>query len=195
MMKKAVIALVLSFWASVASAQNVTTDFEAIAIGTTATAVVIPGVTFADAPAGSWFIAGSAGFALISGNVFVTNAGPNVLTADFASPHSVYRFDFATLAAADSVQVSGFMGGTPVFTHVFTASIPPGVVTPEGVASGSGIVFDRLVIQTVGGAALLAFDNFAAFGPTQIPTLSQWGLILLAGLMGIGAYATMRRQA
>lgn len=193
-MKKAVFALVLTLWASVASAQNVSTDFEAFAGGTAAEALAVPGVTFTAAPAGSWSVGVSAGFALISGNVLFTNPGPNVLTADFATPHTTYQFYFATLFAADSVQVSGFMGGTPVFTHVFTASIPPGVVSPEGVAAGSGILFDRLVIQTVGGAALLAFDNFAAFGPNQVPTLSQWGLILLAGLMGIGAYAAMRRQ-
>lgn len=194
-MKKALLALVLSFWASLASAQNVSSDFEAIAAGTAATAVAIPGVTFTDAPPATWAIGTVAPgiTTLISGNIFLTNAGPNVLTADFASPHSIYRFNFAT-TAVDTLQVEGFLAGNPVFTHTFTGSLPPGIVFPEGVASGSGIVFDRLVIQAVGGLGQVGIDNFAAFGPTQIPTLSQWGLILLAGLMGIGAYATMRRQ-
>jgi IPTL-CTERM motif len=193
-MKKAVFALVLSLWASVASAQNVSTDFEAFAGGTAAEALAVPGVTFTAAPPASWTVAGVIpGLALVSGNVIFTNPGPTVLTADFASPHNVYQFYFAT-SVADSIQVTGFLAGNPVFTHTFTGSIPPGTIVPEGVASGTGIVFDRLVIQAVGGLGQFVIDNFAAFGPTQVPTLSQWGLILLAGLMGIGAYATMRRQ-
>lgn len=190
-MKKAFIAFVLSLWASLASAQNTSIDFDAIAPGTTAEALGIAGVTFTAAPAGSWVVAAS-GFATLTGNMLFVPVGASVLTVDFATPYRSYSFLFATNGAA-TVQVEGFLGGTPVFTSTFAGSIPPGVGVPEGTAAGAGPAYDRLVIQTVGGQEM-AIDNLAAAGLSQVPTLSEWGLILLAGLMGIGAFAAMRRQ-
>jgi IPTL-CTERM motif len=190
-MKKALLALVLSFWASVASAQNVVTDFESFAPGTAVEALAIPGVTFSSAPPGGWTVTTFVGFALLTNGLVNTIAG-DVLTADFAPGHSAYRFDFATNGAG-TVQVTGFRGGVLVFTHTYTGAIPPGIAFPEGTAAASGIIFDRLVIEGLGGLQF-GIDNLAVTGASSIPTLSQWGLILLAGLMGIGAFATMRRQ-
>ena len=191
-MKKAVVALVLSLWASLASAQNVATDFEAFAPGTAVEALAIPGVTFSSAPPGGWTVTTFVGFALLTNGIVNTPAG-DVLTADFAPGHSSYRFDFATNGAG-TVQVTGFRNGVVVFTHAYTGTIPPGIVFPEGTAAATGVIFDRLVIEGLGGLQF-GIDNFAATGASTIPTLSQWGLILLAGLMGVGAFATMRRQA
>ncbi len=85
-MKKAVIALVLSLWASVASAQNVSTDFDAFAGATAAEALGVPGVTFSAAPAGvmdRW--RSSVGFALMSGNVLYHESGAQC-------PHGGFRY-------------------------------------------------------------------------------------------------------
>ncbi len=192
-MKKVLIALVLSFWASVASAQNVNENFDAFAAATPAEALVVPGATFAGTPAGSWtvFTPIPGTFALLTGNALYSNLGPT-LTVDFATPHTSYRFNHATNPAG-TVQVTGFRNGALVFTHTYTGAIPPGLLFPEGTAAAAGTVFDRLVIQNI-SLGELAIDNLTAAG-TSVPTLSQWGLILLAGLMGIGAFATMRRQA
>jgi hypothetical protein len=193
-MKKVLIALVLSFWASLASAQNVNENFDGIAAGTTAETLGLTGVTMSSAPAGGWTVVtfGVGVFALVSGNGLASTVGTEVLTMDFAPGHSAYRFDFAQLAA-DSVQVTGFRDGVLVFTHTYPGAIPPGIVFPEGTAAAAGIIFDRLVIQSLGGTPT-AIDNLAVTGASTIPTLSQWGLVLLAGLMGVGAFATMRRQ-
>jgi len=189
--RKAIIAFVLSMWAGLAGAQTLSIDFDAIAPGTTAEALGVAGVTFTAAPAGSWVVQPSA-LATLTGNLLIVPVGASVLTADFAVPYRSYSFLFATNGAA-TVQVEGFLGGTPVFTSTFTGSIPPGVAFPEGTAAGAGPAFDRLVIQTLGGQEI-AIDNFAAAGLAQVPTLSEWGLILLAGLMGIAAFATLRRR-
>jgi hypothetical protein len=194
-MKKALIALVLSFCASVASAQNVNTDFEAFPAATTAEALTVPGATFAGTPAGSWTVLALAppgNFGLVGGNALYSAGGPP-LTVDFAPGHSAYRFDFATNPLAN-VQVTGFRDGVLVFTHTYAGAIPPGIIFPEGTAAAAGAIFDRLVIQNLGGGEI-AIDNLSATGASTIPTLSQWGLILLAGLMGTGAFATMRRRA
>jgi hypothetical protein len=193
-MKKAFVALVLSLWASFASAQNVNTDFEAFPVGTTAEALAVPGATFAGTPAGSWTVIAllPGSFGLVGGNALYSNGGPP-LTVDFAPGHSAYRFDYATNPLAN-VQVTGFRDGVLVFTHTYAGAIPPGIAFPEGTAAAAGAIFDRLEIVNLGGGEI-AIDNFSATGASTIPTLSQWGLILLAGLMGIGAFATMRRQA
>jgi hypothetical protein len=193
-MKKALLALVLSLWASLASAQNVITDFDALAAGPVE-GIAITGVTFSSAPVGGWAVVpiGPGVFALLSGNGIANAVGTEILTLDFAPGHSVYSFNFAT-NGPETVQVTGFRDGVQVFTHTYTGAIPPGILFPEGTAAAGGIIFDRLVIQTVGGAQM-AIDSLAVTGSSTIPTLSQWGLILLAGLMGIGAYAAMRRQA
>jgi hypothetical protein len=191
--KKAFVALVLSVWASVASAQNVNTDFEAFPAATTAEALAVPGATFAGTPAGSWTVIAllPGSFGLVGGNALYSNGGPP-LTVDFAPGHSAYRFDYATNPLAN-VQVTGFRDGVLVFTHTYAGAIPPGIAFPEGTAAAAGALFDRLEIQNLGGGEI-AIDNLSATGASTIPTLSQWGLILLAGLMGIGAFATLRRR-
>jgi hypothetical protein len=83
-MKKALIALVLSCCASVASAQNVNTDFEAFPAATTAEALTVPGATFAGTPAGSWTVLALAppgNFGLVGGNALYSAGGPP-LTVD-----------------------------------------------------------------------------------------------------------------
>jgi parallel beta-helix repeat protein len=43
-------------------------------------------------------------------------------------------------------------------------------------------------------AVLTIIDNDSSFVPLEVPTLDEWGLILLAGLLGAGGLVAMRRQ-
>ncbi len=49
---------------------------------------------------------------------------------------------------------------------------------------------DNFEIALGGGASYIA-----AAGPTPVPTLSEWAMIFLASLMGMFAFARIRRQS
>ncbi|AVS71324.1 IPTL-CTERM sorting domain-containing protein, partial [Paracidovorax avenae] len=68
-----------------------------------------------------------------------------------------------------------------------------GSVGPNGavisVASNAGAA------NTAGGNGSIALTYAdAVAAPAPIPTLSQWGLVLMAGLLGLFAAGTMRRR-
>jgi hypothetical protein len=97
-----------------------------------------------------------------------------------------------------------------------------GTLSASGGASGSAIVFTSAtpavctvagsnVTAVAAGTCVLAADqagntNYNAApqatasltvisaAPTSIPTLSEWGMIILSGLMALGAFMVMRRR-
>lgn len=176
-----------------AQAQAVNVDFDAFVVGTAVEALAAPGVTFAGTPPGPWQVA-TGGFATFTGNHIIANGGYAVLTATFAQPQFGYRFNFATNGPA-TLRVTGFLGGTQVFSQTFTGSIPPGVAFPEGIASGGAANYDSLVITT-DESVQVALDNLAAGAAVaSIPTLSEWGLAILAALMVLGVGFRLRARA
>lgn len=54
--------------------------------------------------------------------------------------------------------------------------------------------FTKYVRLVRSGQAFASFDALAAPAPTAIPTLSEWSLLALAGLLGLVAWAGVRRQ-
>lgn len=100
---------------------------------------------------------------------------------------------------ATPVAASGPGGSTPPTTNVVTyIGFPAGgflfsdagygsyTITTTTTACGAGVP-PSPVVDTV----VLAVPDATA----SIPTLSEWGMILLSGVMGIAAFVTMRRRS
>lgn len=127
---------------------------------------------------------------------------------------------YVTINTTDNVPIRGvefligngnFTSATNVVWEAWKAGSLVGsgtFVTPWGTVVGwndpSG--FDELRVGAWGGGAYTAFGQEQAIAidnvnvqitpraPVQIPTLSEWGMIILCSLVVIGAISTRRRQ-
>jgi IPTL-CTERM motif len=65
-------------------------------------------------------------------------------------------------------------------------------------AQSDGGYFDTNAASTLGDPGFYRIDNFqvlaAPTAPTSIPTLSEWGTIILSSLLALGTVLVMRRQ-
>jgi hypothetical protein len=52
----------------------------------------------------------------------------------------------------------------------------------------------RLMVQASNFIATIVVDNMSLAAAPAIPTLSQWGMIILSFLLVLGAFMTMRRH-
>lgn len=71
---------------------------------------------------------------------------------------------------------------------------PQGSVTAIFNGTAGQTVRVRLMVQASNFIATLDVDNLSLAIAPAIPTLSQWGMIILALLLALGAWLTMRRQ-
>lgn len=74
------------------------------------------------------------------------------------------------------------------------AATGDGIATPWSFDLGSNVI-SSIRIQSLTTAGL-AFDNFnatSAGGPETIPTLSEWGMILMIALLGLAGFYYLRR--
>jgi len=114
-------------------------------------------------------------------------------------------------------EVLRYFGTTGAFINVFVSVGSGGLNTPEGLVFGSdgnlyvgglntddvlryngttGAFIDAFVSAGSGGldaARYLVFHEIV-LPPRNVPTLSEWGLIAMAGILGIVGFMVMRRR-
>jgi len=117
----------------------------------------------------------------------------------------------ATLDRTFEVNIEPSGGGAPLQTDLILTAQAGTIVTPSSGANLVGIVdvsafaeapvrisFDWFVPQFFTGPAFCQLDNVSVTGAvvlvSQIPTLSEWGLITMAGISGIVGFMVMRRR-
>lgn len=149
-----------------------------------------------------------------------TQVGNLYQDAPGISAGSVVGFQFAhrgRYAGADTMQFTltdlgpdGVLGGgddTVLFTQVYSDTVTAwSFYTGTGiVALGNIVRFSFASISSNGGSGPPDGGNFldaadfgigvgAVLAPTSIPTLSQWGMIILSILLALGAIFSLRRQ-
>jgi len=70
---------------------------------------------------------------------------------------------------------------------------PQGAVTATFNGTAGQTVRVRLLVQASNDVATLVVDNMSLVGVAAIPTLSQWGMIVLSVLLALGAFVAMGR--
>jgi hypothetical protein len=71
---------------------------------------------------------------------------------------------------------------------------PQGTVTATFNGTAGQTVRVRLLVQASNDVATIFVDNMSLASAAAIPTLSQWGMIILSVLLALGAFVAMRRQ-
>ena len=134
-------------------------DFESYAPFTFAELLTNPDVTFNGGA--NWVILSGLSpdpTCNFGGNVLVNTLPPTPLVMDFSAPQNSYNMGYNTNFAANFV-VEGYLNGGLVFTDNFTAGPCPTTPTPGGIATGSGIIFDRLIVYTANPFDQGVIDN------------------------------------
>lgn len=131
-----------------------------------------------------------------SGGCTITNAG-NYLVYNLGPGNSLVHGISLTgdIDGPGSTLIEGCFdcGGTTVNDNLVTNVSP----TPSG---DENALAPYLTFATSGGNVQISnLDSHITYSvslgaPTSIPTLSQWGLILLSGLLALGAVIALRRQ-
>ncbi len=148
---------------------DVNADFDAFGEDTQVETIApntIPGITSMTAsPAASVLIKDLSLLGVgapFAGRSPLATASGSTMTINFTVPEDSYTFDFATRYGdgSDTFTVRGYRAGVadPVFTDTYPVTETDLFISPTG-ASGSGIVFDRLVINST--TVVWAMDNLA----------------------------------
>lgn len=116
-----------------------------------------------------------------------TNAGPySPIPADIVSPLAGSGSTFALTSTGTNISALGNEGsGTVRLTNGAPATFTSISVAQTGAGS------DSLVKVCADDASVLA----APVAATSIPTLSEWGLIIMAVIIGISGFLITRRRA
>jgi len=86
------------------------------------------------------------------------------------------------------------IGGNFVGPYDFTTAVGSGHFSIP-VNAGDTIKFGAFSADGCCGATTNTITNFSAPGtPTAIPTLSEWGMIILSGLLALGTFIVLRRK-
>jgi len=132
-------------------------DFQGLGAGFLTSPQTVGGLRFTSA---TDLIVLSGFFTTLPGLAFATN-GVGPMTIDLPSARTHFSFPFATasLFMTDTLRVDGYLEGSKVFSRTFSGT-PPATGFPEGSASGSGTLFDRLILSSGLGSAV-AVDNLS----------------------------------
>jgi hypothetical protein len=71
---------------------------------------------------------------------------------------------------------------------------PQGTVTATFNGTAGQTVRLRLLVQASNDPATILVDNMSLVAATAVPTLSQWGMIILSLILALGAFVMMRRE-
>jgi len=136
----------------------------------------------------------------------VSLKGSNQLVFDYECAWDMASFG-ATEDRTFEVNIEPSGGGAPLQTDLIltaeagTTAIPssPGLVGLVDVSAFAGqavrISFDWFVPQVFTGPAFCQLDNVSVSSIiAPIPTLSEWGLIIMAAILGIVGFMVMRRR-
>jgi hypothetical protein len=129
--------------------------------------------------------------------VLAVTTGLTSMTITLSTPHNKFGFEFEPNNGTQAITVTYFNGATTL------GSIPLTVAGSSGArlfAANSSTPITHVVIAAPAGANGFAMAQFRYGdqpplpGATSIPTLSEWGMIILSSLLALGAIFTLRRQ-
>ena len=102
----------------------------------------------------------------------------------YAEPNNLSAFNITVTPASGSSVTRSVTGNAGAYGYGFYTS---------------GETISSVTVDVAAGAGGFAVGEFgvgtAASGPSAIPTLSEWGMIFLAGVMGVFGFATLRRKS
>ena len=135
--------------------------------------------------------------------------GAEDLVFDYRCGWNLQTFG-ATEDRTFSVNIEESGGGAVLQSDLILTALPNTQAIPDNGGNMTGIVdvtafagqsarisFDWFVPQTFTGPAFCQLDNVSIGGGivvADVPTLSEWGLILMAGILGIVGFMIMRRR-
>ena len=107
----------------------------------------------------------------VTGSVSATSPGPGSLTA----------------GATQSVP----SGGSAVFTLSRAGTVDPASTCTGGSFDATNTTY---TVPNVTATCAMVFSFAAVAAPQSIPTLSEWGLVIMSALMALGMVIMRRRQ-
>ena len=137
----------------------------------------------------------------------IANSAPCRITIEkTADPSDETEFDFSIIGNFDFELMDG---GTQQFSVIVNGSstvteeVPDGWILDDIVCSEirdvdiddappSGVIITCL--DDLGGATCTFSNSLAPAIPAMVPTLSEWGLISMAGVLGIIGFLVIRRR-
>jgi hypothetical protein len=135
-----------------------------------------------------------------------TSGNTEDVHAPFNSPNAISTVQFAACGVVTSAGTGSFASSEPGGTSGCALYFSQGTLAnaPQG---GLVVVYDvNFISDDYLGVNVIQFrqnmENYVATGappvtpstPTSIPTLSEWGMILLSSLLALGTIITLRRQ-
>jgi hypothetical protein len=128
--------------------------------------------------------------------VLAVTTGLTSMTITLSTPSNTFGFEFEPNNGTQAITVTYYNGATVL------GSIPLTVDYSSGArlfAANSTTPITHVVIAVPAGASGFAMAQFRYGTPppaaaTAVPTLSEWGLIVLSGLLTLGAIFVLRRQ-
>lgn len=133
--------------------------------------------------------------------------GCGVTIGEIASPADDTPFDFSSIGSgpaeftlmdpSDSSIMFTMGGGTDV---TITEHVPDGWILEDIVCTETNdqitiaILENDLTISCRSGPEDVTCNFINRMLPTEIPTLSEWGLIAMAGILGIVGFMVIRRR-
>jgi hypothetical protein len=97
--------------------------------------------------------------------------------------------------ALDTLATTGANVLQAVYSRDGPAGIDPqGTVTATFNGTAGQTVRLRLLVQASNDPATILVDNMSLVAATAVPTLSQWGMIILSLILALGAFVMMRRE-
>ncbi|MDQ1315771.1 MAG: hypothetical protein QG662_1880 [Pseudomonadota bacterium] len=146
---------------------------------------------------GNWDLEGTNGPAFLGVNSGVGSA----TTFTLSSPVTSFSMDVGLANGWNNdFTLTAFLGATPVHSVSFTLTDANGGTGTWHTAAISGVgAFDSVTLTSTSGTGFAwGMDNVVfsstPVAATPIPTLSQWGMILLSALLAIGTILALRRQ-
>lgn len=132
--------------------------------------------------------------------------GANTLFFDYQCGWDLLGFG-ATSNRTFEVNIEPSGGGAPLQTDVILTALVGTTALPDSggnllgtvdISSFSGqsvrISFDWIVPEDFTGPAFCQLDNITTHPSNPIPTLSEWGMILTGGILGVVALIALRRR-
>jgi hypothetical protein len=131
-----------------------------------------------------------AGTACSAGCTMTTPAAYEIYNLGVSFVHGISTLGNPQVAGQTLFEACFDCGGTPVNDNL-TATIPPTA------AGAFNALAPYLAFPTSGGAVTIALINSLTYaaGGFNVPTLSEWALMVLAGLLGVAGFWHLGRRA
>jgi hypothetical protein len=138
------------------------------------------------------YVTNSSGTTYSPVSTFTTNSLAPTVSAISPSTGSTLGGTTVTITGTDLTGATAITVGGAACTNVIVASATSATCTTPAGTAGSA----SLLVTTSGGTnAANTLFTYVTPVATPVPTLSEWAMIFLASLMGMFAFARIRRQS